>query len=328
MSQALETGGASDELATRHEDGHEPAPELEQQPFRIGRFTILRRLGRGGMGVVYAAYDDRLDRKIALKLVYASPQDGSLGQTRLLREAQALARLSHPNVVQIYEVGEHDRQVFLAMEFVSGVTLRGWSRAGAHGWREILAVYLQAGRGLAAAHAAGLVHRDFKPDNAVLADDGRVRVLDFGLARALLDESDDSPAHSNCLAQLDSQDLTNPLTAAGTLLGTPAYMSPEQLLRHPTDARSDQYSFCVALWEALYGARPFESRTLGELKQRVFSGPPRLPRVRTSVPAHLGRVLLRGLAIHPDRRYPDMDALLRDLADDGRVRVLDFGLAR
>ncbi len=319
MSQALETGSASDELATRS-DGRDPAPAepLEQHPFRIGRFTILRRLGRGGMGVVYAAYDDRLDRKIALKLVYSSPQDGSLGQTRLLREAQALARLSHPNVVQIYEVGEHDRQVFLAMEFVSGVTLRSWTRAEARTWRAVLAVYLQAGRGLAAAHTAGLVHRDFKPDNAVLADDGRVRVLDFGLARALLDESDDAPAASHSLAAIDSQDLTQPLTAVGTLLGTPAYMSPEQLLRHPTDARSDQYSFCVALWEALYAARPFDGRTIGELKQRVFAGPPRLP--RSSVPGHLGRVLLRGLAVHPDRRYPDMDALLRDLADDPAQR--------
>ena len=164
MSQPSAPEDDSDAV-TRHE-GHDPPAAFDtpsDQPFRIGRYTILRRLGRGGMGVVYAAYDDKLDRKIALKLVYVSRERGTIGQARLLREAQALARLSHPNVVQVYEVGEHDRQVFLAMEFVSGVTLRSWARATPRPWREVLAIYLQAGRGLAAAHAVGLVHRDFKP---------------------------------------------------------------------------------------------------------------------------------------------------------------------
>ncbi len=316
MPHAVDTG---DEMPTRHDGDPEPsdAPRGEQ-PFRIGRFTILRRLGRGGMGVVYAAYDDKLDRKIALKLVYASPGDGSIGQARLLREAQALARLSHPNVVQIYEAGEHDQQVFLAMELVAGVTLRSWRRAAPRAWRDVLAVYLQAGRGLAAAHAAGLVHRDFKPDNALLAEDGRVRVLDFGLARALEGEHEDTSAHTNHPVMLDATDLSHSMTALGTLLGTPAYMSPEQLLRQPTDARSDQYSFCVALWEALYGTRPFAGRTLGELKSHVFAGPPRLP--RSAMPAQLGRVLLRGLALRPERRHADMNALLAQLADDPAQR--------
>ncbi|MBL8972649.1 MAG: tetratricopeptide repeat protein [Myxococcales bacterium] len=295
-----------DDAVTRHEgsDGPSPAPDAPgDHPFRIGRYTILRRLGRGGMGVVYAAYDDKLDRKIALKLVYVSRERGTIGQARLLREAQALARLSHPNVVQVYEVGEHDRQVFLAMEFVSGVTLRAWARAARRPWREVLAVYHQAGRGLAAAHAVGLVHRDFKPDNALIADDPPPPVPSDSLRAS---------------TSLDTQDLSEPLTAAGLLLGTPAYMSPEQLLRSPTDARSDQYSFCVALWEALHGARPFRGRTLGELKLQVFGGPPRPP--RGPVPARLARVLTRGLSVDPARRFPDMDALLAALADDPAQR--------
>jgi tetratricopeptide (TPR) repeat protein/predicted Ser/Thr protein kinase len=324
MPQPIATDDGSDAL-TRHEgDSSPPAPEAaSEQPFRIGRYTILRPLGRGGMGIVYAAYDDKLDRKIALKLVYISRERGTIGQARLLREAQALARLSHPNVVQVYEVGEHDRQVFLAMEFVSGTTLRAWSRASPRPWREVLAIYQQAGRGLAAAHAVGLVHRDFKPDNALLADDGRVRVLDFGLARAVVGDPDDPqpPVPSDSLRSsisLDTMDLSAPLTAIGLLLGTPAYMAPEQLLRQPTDARSDQYSFCVALWEALHGARPFTGRTLGELKLQVFAGPPRHP--RGPVPAWLGRVLARGLAVDPAQRFPDMDTLLVALADDPAQR--------
>ncbi len=324
MPEPIATDDGSDAL-TRHEGDSSPAaPEAaSEQPFRIGRYTILRPLGRGGMGIVYAAYDDKLDRKIALKLVYISRERGTIGQARLLREAQALARLSHPNVVQVYEVGEHDRQVFLAMEFVSGTTLRAWSRASPRPWREVLAIYQQAGRGLAAAHTVGLVHRDFKPDNALLADDGRVRVLDFGLARAVVGDPDDPqpPVPSDSLRSsisLDTMDLSEPLTAVGLLLGTPAYMSPEQLLRQPTDARSDQYSFCVALWEALHGARPFTGRTLGELKLQVFAGPPRHP--RGPVPAWLGRVLTRGLAVDPTQRFPDMDTLLVALADDPAQR--------
>ena len=311
MSQPSAPEDDSDAV-TRHE-GHDPPAAFDtpsDQPFRIGRYTILRRLGRGGMGVVYAAYDDKLDRKIALKLVYVSRERGTIGQARLLREAQALARLSHPNVVQVYEVGEHDRQVFLAMEFVSGVTLRSWARATPRPWREVLAIYLQAGRGLAAAHAVGLVHRDFKPDNALLADDPSPPVPSDSLRSS---------------TSLDTQDLSEPLTAAGLLLGTPAYMSPEQLLRQPTDARSDQYSLCVALWEALHGARPFKGRTLGELKLQVFAGPPKPP--RGPVPAWIGRVLARGLAIAPAQRFPDIDALLAALADDPAKRLRRRALA-
>ncbi len=169
MPQPIDSADGSDAV-TRHEGAEAPADASSsaaathsEQPFRIGRYTILSRLGRGGMGVVYAAYDDRLDRKIALKLVHVSREHGSIGQARLLREAQALARLSHPNVVQVYEVGEHDRQVFLAMEFVAGVTLRAWTRAKQRPWPALLAAFQQAGQGLAAAHAVGLVHRDFKP---------------------------------------------------------------------------------------------------------------------------------------------------------------------
>ena len=155
------------------EDEHEGS---EARPLRIGPYTVLRVIGSGAMGVVYSAYDERLDRKIAVKHLHLTRGDGTQGEARMLREAQALARVSHPNVVQVYEVGEHQREVYIAMEFVPGRTLRAWSRAQVHPWREVLEVYLQAGRGLAAAHAAGLVHRDFKPDNVMLGEIGRAHV--------------------------------------------------------------------------------------------------------------------------------------------------------
>jgi hypothetical protein len=159
----------SGEVATRVDDGA-PQPLAEPAypslyPPRISRFTVLRILGAGGMGVVYSAYDDELERKVAIKVLQASRSHETRGRSRMLREAQALARLAHPNVVRIYEVGEFDHQLYMAMEFLQGDTLHGWQTAKQRGWREVLAVYLQAGRGLAAAHAAGIVHRDFKPDS-------------------------------------------------------------------------------------------------------------------------------------------------------------------
>jgi serine/threonine protein kinase len=148
-------------------------------PRRIHRFAVLRQLGAGGMGVVYAAYDEELDRRVAIKVV-REDMVASQGRSRMLREAQAMAKVSHPNVVQVYEVGEFAGQVFVAMEFVKGITLADWLTAEERAWEEILEMYLQAGRGLAAAHHQGLVHRDFKPDNVLVGADGRARVLDFG----------------------------------------------------------------------------------------------------------------------------------------------------
>ncbi len=272
------------------------------------------------MGVVYSAYDEQLDRKIALKYLEAGRDEGTSGQPRLLREAQALARVSHPNVVQVYEVGAHGRDVYIAMEFVSGRTLRAWIGAP-RPWREILGVYLQAGRGLAAAHAAGLVHRDFKPDNVMLGEDGRVRVMDFGLARTL-----DEPAETLQIRALPgAQELSLSRTAAGRIIGTPAYMAPEQHAGATSEARTDQFAYCVALYEALYGQRPFEGEDLRSLTANVSQGRVREPS-RRDVPRWLRRILLRGLSVEVSRRWPSMQALLAEV-DRGQVHAQRRGVA-
>lgn len=244
----------------------------------VGRYVILDPVGAGGMGVVYAAYDPELDRRVALKLLAPERSGGEPGRLRLLREAQALARLAHPNVVAVHDAGTFGERVFVALELVEGETLGRWLRAEPRPWREVLARFLPAGRGLAAAHAAGLVHRDFKPENVLLGTDGRVRVADFGLARAL-EEPEEAP---------------------GAAPGTPAYMAPEQRRGMAADARSDQFSFCVALHEALYGERPSARETPAG----------------TQVPGWLRDVVLRGLKANPEERYPAMDDLLRELERD------------
>jgi tetratricopeptide (TPR) repeat protein/predicted Ser/Thr protein kinase len=293
-------------------------------PVKIGRFTVLRRLGAGGMGVVYAAYDEQLDRKLAIKLLRAR-EVTERQRARLMREAQALARLSHPNVIQVYEVGTYREQVFVAMEFVKGETLRDWHPDAP--LTEVLDKYLEAGRGLAAAHAAGLVHRDFKPENALVGDDGRVRVLDFGLARASeggdsvhddLDERDHAElARAGVTASGDS--LEDPLTRTGAIMGTPAYMSPEQHLGLPAGPATDQFSFCVALWERVYGQRPFAGETPAALAVAVTSGKLRDPPAGRTVPGWLRRALLRGLSVEPEHRFVGMEQLLAALARDRRV---------
>ncbi|HEY0134809.1 MAG TPA: serine/threonine-protein kinase, partial [Nannocystis sp.] len=292
---------------------------------RIGRFHVLRLIGEGGMGMVFAAYDEELDRKVAIKLLRNLPGEGSIGRTRLLREAQALARLSHPNVVTVYEVGEFEQQVFIAMEFVLGDTLYKWLRDGARPWREVVRVFIEAGRGLAVAHAAGILHRDFKPANVLLGTDGRVRVLDFGLALAQGRRDGDAElvgAHSGSSSSMRQEALTE----AGAVLGTPAYMAPERYIAGRTvDARVDQFSFCVALHEALYGARPFPGREYAELRKTILRGTiPEAPR-GSKVPKWLRRVVLRGLALDPANRFPDMEALLVALQrDPDRTRRLVF----
>jgi tetratricopeptide (TPR) repeat protein/predicted Ser/Thr protein kinase len=289
------------------------ADEPSELPKRIGRFHVLRRLGTGGMGVVFAGFDVELDRKVAIKLLLTDSHEGSVGHTRIMREAQAMARLSHPNVVPIYEVGVHARQVFLAMEFVQGQTLAAWLAEHPRAWREILAMYLQAARGLAAAHAAGIVHRDFKPDNALVGADGRLRVLDFGLAaRGRRDEQPAVAASSGEPAMLISA-LDQSVTRVGAVMGTPAYMSPEQAAGAPIDARSDQFSYCVALWEALYGERPFVGESFAELCLRLGEGIPRPPSRHSAAPRWLHRALLRGLRSDPGGRWPAMDALIDEL---------------
>jgi tetratricopeptide (TPR) repeat protein len=300
---------------------------------RIGRYVVLDRLGAGGMGVVYAAYDPHLDRRVALKLLRRE-SEASEASRRLLREAQAMARLRHPNVVTVHDVDVVDDRVFIAMEFIEGRTLRHWLEEESPGWRRVVDVFAQAGRGLAAAHAADLVHRDFKPDNAMVDAGGRVAVMDFGLARAAgvaTTEADRAPGPvsdtstlSSTTGSLNSGALGDDLTLTGALLGTPAYMSPEQFAGEPTDPRSDQFSYCVALYQALYDAPPFSGDTPAALAFNVLGGKLREPRGRLDVPQRLFAVLQRGLATRPEDRYPSMDALLSDLEHDPSGRWRGF----
>ncbi len=281
---------------------------------RLGRYVVLQRLGSGGMGVVYAAYDAQLDRKVALKLLRT--QGSELARIRLLREAQALARLSHPNVVQVYEIGELGEQAYLVMEFVDGITLAAWRRERARSRADILDVFVAAGRGLAAAHAAGLVHRDFKPDNVMIRGDGRVLVMDFGLAVGEASRASDEPqAEPEPRRSGSMLASSGELTATGALLGTPAYMAPEQFLALGADAQTDQFGFCVALWEALYGARPFAGKDLVALTLAVTSGELVRPE-HDELPRWLREVIERGLAREPSGRWPSMQALLDALTHD------------
>jgi len=312
-------------------DGAPPIPssDLKPDPTRIGRHVVIERLGEGGMGVVYAAYDPQLDRKLAVKLVRATMHDSrgtSDPQARLLREAQAMARLSHPNVIQVYDTGTHEGQVYIAMEFVDGEPLGKWMRRGGapRPWRESLDVLSLAGRGLAAAHSAGLVHRDFKPDNVLVGKDGSVRVLDFGLVRrADLGADAESPTTSEEAALPPRGAL---LTRAGFLVGTPAYMAPEQFAGQAADARADQFAFCVSLYQALYGLRPFAGDTAHELAYSVTEGQLREPPKQTRVPGWVRNVVMRGLSKNPAHRYPTMGALLTALANDpARMRARAAG---
>jgi serine/threonine protein kinase/tetratricopeptide (TPR) repeat protein len=279
----------------------EAAPATLAPGSSVGRFLIERFVGAGAMGAVYAAYDPRLDRRVALKLLRPerwSARAREQLEGRLVREAQAAARLSHPNVITVFEVGTLDEQVFIAMELVDGTTVRAWLAERARGWREVLDLYRRAGEGLRAAHAAGLVHRDFKPDNVLVGRDGRVRVSDFGLAR-FGGDGQSAPG------------LTVDMTQTGAILGTPAYMSPAQLDGRPADASSDVFSFCVSLYEGLYGERPFTGTTVEELRAQLSAGRVREP--RGAAPAWVRRAVVGVLT---GERRPSMHELLDELGRD------------
>jgi tRNA A-37 threonylcarbamoyl transferase component Bud32 len=286
-----------------------------------GRYVILARLGAGAMGEVFSGYDHELDRRVALKLLRALRSDDPTSRARMQREAQALARLSHPNVVQVHDVGELGGQLFVAMEYVKGETLGDWQArhdpATPAGRRAIVDAYVQAGRGLAAAHAAGIVHRDFKPSNALVGDDGRTRVLDFGLAAA---SSGRSTRAEDEVAITAAGEVSGPipddLTRTGTLLGTPAYMAPEQFLDATVDHRTDIFAFSVALYEALYGESPFDGETVATRRRSVLACELRPASAASRVPAWLRAVLERGLARDPARRHPTIEAMLTALQDD------------
>ena len=283
------------------------AAALLERGATLGRYVVLGHVGAGAMGVVYAAYDPELDRKVALKLLRAGA--GAAGpRARLLREAQALAKLAHPNVVAVYDVGALGDQVFVAMEFVHGVTLTRRLGERVHEWPELLELFVAVGRGLAAAHDAGLVHRDLKPDNVMIGDDRRVRVMDFGLARA--DELG-ATLHDSQGPRTSALELQ--ITREGAVLGTPMYMAPEQWHGAVVDARADQFSLCVALWQALYGELPFRGGNTAALMLAVTRGTITPPTRPGRAPRWLRRVVERGLATAPGDRFVSIDALLAAL---------------
>jgi len=258
----------------------------------LGRYVVLRTLGSGAMGTVYLAYDPELDRKIALKLLQGS--NSPRRAQALLGEAQAMAKLSHPNVVAVHDVGEHEHAVYVAMEFVEGTTLRDWLTKERRSWRSVLEIFLEAGRGLEAAHERGLIHRDFKPDNVMVSESGRAMVMDFGLARPSGESYDDAA-------------------------GTPAYMAPEQTVASALTPAADQFAFCVSLWEGLCGQRPFAGPTYPEMLRNISEGRVRAPPSDRRLPRWLKRCLLRGMRPDAEARWPSMRALLNAL-DRGRTR--------
>ncbi|MEM6991076.1 MAG: protein kinase [Myxococcota bacterium] len=265
----------------------------------LGRYCVLAEVGRGAMGIVYAAYDPKLDRKVAIKLLRERPGGAALSE--MIGEAQTLARMNHPNVVQVYDVGEHGESVFMAMEFVVGRSVREWTASEPRSADEIVDVFARAAEGLAAAHDAGVVHRDIKPDNLMVADSGRVLVMDFGLA--VRRSTDDSP---------DS-------VVATHAAGTPAYMSPEQLRGAPLSASSDQFSFCVALYESLAGERPFAGESLADLSDAILNTKfAHRPPLSTAKP-WLRRLILRGLSAEAADRHASVRALGNALRT-GRIR--------
>jgi serine/threonine protein kinase len=284
-------------------------------PERIGRFRIRDLIGHGGNAILYSAWDDEQERPVAIKLLRDDRSNRPDTQARFLREAKAMARLAHSNVIRIYEVGTDEGRAFLALEYVQGRTLREWLAAERPELTQIVARFVEAGRGLQAAHTAGLMHRDFKPDNAVLGDDGRVRVVDFGLARSTRGTDNFKTIENQTPGLRDALAEGPELLATIGFSGTPAYMSLEQHFGRRTDPRADQFSFCVSLWEALFGERPFEGRTAGQIARAIEAGhlrQPTGPRA-AAVPRRIRKALERGLAAERVDRWPTMGELLDEI---------------
>ncbi len=282
---------------------------LASMPERISRFEIKSKLGEGGMGVVLLAIDPLLGRRVALKVLHREAgSDSDHAKRRLLREAQGTAQLTHENVIVVHEVGTHEGQVYLAMEYVTGGTLTSWQVD--RDWRQILEMYLRAGRGLVAAHDAKLVHRDFKPDNVLVGEDGRVRVTDFGLVAAIGAPHELSKTDAELRGE---SELAVSLTRTGAVMGTPRYMAPEQHLGEALDARADQFAFCAALYEALYRRPPFEGTTYSQLVSQVLAGNIQAVPADSEVPLTVREAVLRGLSRDRDSRFRSMAELLTSL---------------
>jgi serine/threonine protein kinase len=303
---------------------------------KVGRYEIKRRLGAGGMGIVCVALDPQLDREVALKLVQPSlGGSGSGGQAaqRLLREARATARVRHPNVVYVFDSGTFEDQVYIVMELVDGITFGRWLREEERPWTEVLSVLIGAAQGLAAAHEAGLVHRDFKPDNILVEKTGTARVLDFGLARS---GKETATIAESVVAQADTvaHFVPTDITRTGAIVGTPAYMAPEQHLGDKVDARADQFAFCIVAWEAFFRQRPFGGKTVFEIATNVIRGNLRDPEDRPrDLPPELEQILRKGLSTKPADRYVDTQAALdaiRGVAQTDQRRpswIRNLGLA-
>jgi tetratricopeptide (TPR) repeat protein len=292
-------------------------PKLLEAGAQLGKYTLARLLGEGGMGQVWAAHDPDLDRDVALKLLRAENAAPQL-RTRLLREARAMARLKHPNVLTVYEVGSVGDRDYIAMELVDGMNLDQWLATTPRP-TDVWDALIAAGRGLAAAHRAGLVHRDFKPHNVLRSRDGRVLVTDFGLARGVGDElvqplptSLATPVALDVTLDAPAKDsvMDSPLTQTGALIGTPAYMAPEQYAGSPPDPRTDQFAFCVTVWQALGGQRPFDGQTLDELRRQTSRG---VKNLKTKLPRGVRAVLVRGLDPDPNKRWDGVDELIAAL---------------
>jgi serine/threonine protein kinase len=366
-------------------------PQSEHDPEQIGRYRILRQLGSGGVGVVYAAHDPELQRDVAVKLLRRGTlvdRDAERAQARLKSEAQVMARLAHPNVASVFDVGAHDGAVYIAMELVDGPSLREWIGHTARTWREVMSMYFHAGRGLVAAHGAGIVHRDFKPANVLVGRDGRPRVVDFGLAspgpvqgRPFVADIDDvletdpgqrarttdvdatssgsrsrlvstvdvlrtSPGDrplretTDVLRTLEGIDITGDssivgaladsevtvetgVTRSGLVAGTPAYMAPEMFTGGRADERTDQFAFAIALYEGLYGERPFAGDTAAALAINVVDGRVRPAPKGTRVPGWIRDILLRGLAVDPRERHDSVRSMLASIAFLARVMTFE-----
>ncbi len=317
------TRARSDAPTIGYDDRADDALLRDDLPGRIGRYIVLGEVGRGGMGVVLTAYDPKLERKVALKVLQERDRSDArriaTGQERLQREARALAKLTHPNIVTVHDVDVFDGQLYMAMEFVDGQSMQTWLGQRARSWREILTVFVSAARGLAAAHAAGIVHRDFKPANVLISPgDKRVRVLDFGLAQT----AETAESHSHCDDDDDDVPARAPrLTAVGRRVGTPAYMAPEQILNTEVGPQADQFAFGVSLYEALYGVPPFR----GDAKAAMYDAiegriaPPPKDRER-EVPGWLSKAVFRMLAADPALRFPGMLAVIDALERRAEVR--------
>ncbi len=286
-----------------------------EDPDHVDRFKVVRKLGEGGMGRVYEARDPELGRRVAVKLLAGAATTDA--RERLRREARAMAAVNSPHVAAVHEIGTHGNDVFVAMEYIEGENLNEWTSRLARPWPQVLAKYIQASKGLEAAHGCGLIHRDFKPDNVMVGRDGRVRVLDFGLAKSLEIERGHSAqtgsAHTD--DALGSGAGTLNLTTTGTVMGTPRYMAPEQFRGEATDWRTDQFAFCVALYEGLFKMRPFAGNTMAALGTSVCMGRVRPIPESSTVPEPLKAAILRGLSVEPGDRHPSM-RVLRGIMED------------